>query len=249
MSKQREQINVRPDMSTISDDSALLQQDTRSKRQILSDMNGKEKASFIAEYYGRKIVLGTVGIAIVIFLMVHFLFQKDTALSIIAVNTTTIGKTAADEPEFYSGVLASCGIEPDSVRVSVDSGFGVSPDPDDNVSQSNIQGIQTRLMAGSVDVLFSDEDFLYSLGEFDYMMDLRMCLPADVLKTYADELVYTKSIETGETYPVGIRLPENPWIADTGWYENQEVVVGIAEGAPNPKVAETLVLTVLGETE
>ena len=247
MSERREQTNVRPDMAKLSDDSALLQQDNRTERQKLSDMNGKEKLSYIAEYYGRTIILVTAGIIIAISLLIHFLFQKDIGLAVLAVNTTTMENTPADEAEYYDEVLSSCGIDPDSVRVSIDSSIGVSPNPNDSASQSNIQAIETRIMAGSVDVLFSDEDFLYSLGEFDYLEDLSTCLPQEVLEKYADDMVYTTSVETGETYAVGIRLSDNAWIEATGWYEGSDAVIGIAAGVQNPEAARALVLTVLGE--
>ena len=46
----------------------------------------------------------------------------------------------------------------------------------------------------------------YSLGEFDYLADIREYLPEELLEKYKDDLVYVKSIETGKKYPIGIKL-------------------------------------------
>ena len=118
----------------------------------------------------------------------------------------------------------------------------------DYASQTNIQMIQTQLMANSVDVFFAPEDFFKSLGEFEYLADLNDYLPADVLKKYKDDLVYIKGLDSGKTYPVGIRLKNNKWIKKTGWYKD-EVVVGIADNAKDGDLATALVLEILGENK
>ena len=70
--------------------------------------------------------------------------------------------------------------------------------------------------------VFSDYDFFYSLGEFDYFTDIRECFPEEVLEKYKDDIVYVKSTETGKKIsdwhktkkamrgwkkPAGIRIP------------------------------------------
>ena len=56
---------------------------------------------------------------------------------------------------------------------------------------------------------FADYDFFYSLGEFDYLADIREYLPEELLEKYKDDLVYVKSTETGKKYPIGIKLEKN----------------------------------------
>lgn len=241
----REQKNVRPDMAVLPESSVLYEKQQEStEREKLSQMSRGQKAAYIAEYYGRNLVIAAALIAFVVFLILHFAFRKGIALYVLAVNTTTMQTGAMDEPSCYDSVLISCGVDPARVEVSVDSSIGVSPDPEDAVNKTNVQAVQNRFMANAVDVFFSDEELLYSLAEFDYLADLRDCLPQEVLEA-CGELVYVTSLETGETYPAGIRLPGNAWIEESGWYAGN-AVVGIGAGTQHPETAAALVREVLG---
>lgn len=239
--------NVRPDFAKLPEDAVFYQpEDRRSTREKLKDMNGKEKIAFIAEYYGINILVSVFLIGIVLFLILHFIFAKDIGLGILAVNTTQEA-SPADEDSFYTEFLEKNGVDLSKEEVSVNASLGVSPTAEDSVSQSNLQTIQTQLMAGAVDVFFADEDVLYSIGEFEYLADLNSYLPAEVIEKYEDDLVYVKGIESGKTYPVGIRLSaDNDWIQKSGWYPNG-AVVGIQDHAAHGELATALILEILGE--
>lgn len=240
--------NVRPDFAKLPEDSELYQpEDKRTTREKLKTMNRKEKVAFIVEYYGINIVVATVLICVVIGLAVHFVCKKENVLSIYAVNTAQ-GDCPGDETEFYVDFLKRNGIDPDKVDISISANLSVSADAQDSASQTNIQMIQARLMANSVDVFFAPEDFFTSIGEFEYLADLKDYLPADVLEEYKDDLVYIKGLDSGKTYPVGIRLKNNKWVKKTGWYKD-EVVVGIADNAKDGDLATALVLEILGENK
>ena len=60
--------------------------------------------------------------------------------------------------------------------------------------------------------------------------------------------MYIKGLDSGKSYPVGIRLKDNKWIEKTGWYED-EVVVGISDNAKDGDLATALVLEILGENK
>lgn len=247
MSEPREQGNVRPDMAVLPEDSALYQKKKeRNEREKLAEMSMGQKAAYILEYYGRDLVIAAVLLGIAVFFILHFALRKDIALYVLAVNTTTLETGAMDEPAHYAGILASCGIEPDRVSVSIDSSIGVSPDEEDAANRANVQALQNRFMANAVDVFFSDEELLYSLAEFDYLENLEDCLPKEVLQEYEEKLVYVTSLETGETYPAGIRLPDNAWVRESGWYEGSEAVAGIGADTKHLDAAAALVLEVLG---
>ena len=118
----------------------------------------------------------------------------------------------------------------------VSSNLGASANENDGASAESIQMIQSLFITQSVDVFFSDYDFFYSLGEFDYFTDIRECFSEDVLEKYKDDIVYVKSTETGKKYPIGIKLKGNAWVEKTGWYPDT-CVVGLAEGLKNKDLA------------
>ena len=192
--------NIRPDFAKLPEDSEIYQPaDSRSTREKLKAMNAKEKAAFIAEYYGINILVTVALVVAAIFLVVHFLFSKDIGFNVMAVNTGEVD-CPADSEEFYKDFLDSQNFDWKHEEVSVNVGLGVSMDAEDSASQTNLQMIVSRLMTGSVDVFFANEDVLYSIGEFEYLADLNNYLPADILDKYEDDLVYIKGVESGKTW-------------------------------------------------
>ena len=147
---------------------------------------------------------------------------------------------SADNPAgdsgYYNDFLKENGLDPDKSEVLVSSNLGASANENDGASAESIQMIQSRFMTQSVDVFFADYDFFYSLGEFDYLADIREYLPEELLEKYKDDLVYVKSIETGKKYPIGIKLEKNAWVKETGWYPDT-CVVGLADGLKNKDLA------------
>ena len=175
-------------------------------------------------------------IGIISFLIIHYVTQKDTALEIMAVNAMQSADNPAGDSGYYNDFLKENGLDPDKSEVLVSSNLGASANESDGASAESIQMIQSRFMTQSVDVFFADYDFFYSLGEFDYLADIREYLPEELLEKYKDDLVYVKSIETGKKYPIGIKLEKNAWVKETGWYPDA-CVVGLADGLKNKDLA------------
>ena len=175
-------------------------------------------------------------IGIISFLIIHYVTQKDTALEIMAVNAMQSADNPAGDSGYYNDFLKENGLDPDKSEVLVSSNLGASANENDGASAESIQMIQSRFMTQSVDVFFADYDFFYSLGELDYLADIREYLPEELLEKYKDDLVYVKSIETGKKYPIGIKLEKNAWVKETGWYPDT-CVVGLADGLKNKDLA------------
>lgn len=245
--------NVHPDKSVLSEDSDFYRhEDNLTTREKLKTMTFKDKVIFIVQYYGLKIVAVTAAVVFVVYLILHFVFEKDTVLSIMAVNAQNImtSSAEADEKSFYNDFLEQNGIEPDDVEISIDSSLNVVADDTNSTSMANIQTIQVQLMAGTDDVMFADEEFFTSVGEMEYIADLNDYLPAEVMEKYADEIIYATGVDSKEKRAVGIRLKENAWIAKSGWFENvKEPVLGICAGVQNKEMAAQFVLYVLGESK
>lgn len=245
-----EQRNVRPELSKADEDSILYKKtEPKTEKQKLKELHGKDKLWYLLQYYGLQALIAAAVIGLAAYLIVHYTTQKDTALEIMAVNAEKEQDAAGDDSSYYEAFLQQNGLDPEKCEVLVSSNLGASTDENDSVSVESIQMIQSRFLTQSVDVFFSDYDFFYSLGEFDYFADVRTYLTDEQMETYADQLVEVTSTETGETYPIGIRLQNNAWIADAGWYQG-ECVVGLAAGLKNADLAVTFLdQEILEETE
>lgn len=232
-----DQKNIKPDFSKAGEDSILYKKEKpKTEREKLKELHGKDKIWYLVHYYGLQTIVALAIIGIISFLIIHYVTQKDTALEIMAVNAMQSEDNPAGDSGYYNGFLKENGLDPDKSEVLVSSNLGASANENDGASAESIQMIQSRFMTQSVDVFFADYDFFYSLGEFDYLADIREYLPEELLEKYKDDLVYVKSIETGEKYPIGIKLEKNAWVKETGWYPDT-CVVGLADGLKNKDLA------------
>ncbi|MFR4706772.1 MAG: hypothetical protein ACLT96_12835 [Roseburia faecis] len=232
-----DQKNIKPDFSKAGEDSILYKkEEPKTEREKLKELHGTDKVWYLVQYYGLQTVVALAVIGILAFLIVHYVTQKDTALEIMAVNAIQSADNPAGDSGYYNGFLKENGLDPDKSEVLVSSNLGASANENDGASAESIQMIQSLFMTQSVDVFFADYDFFYSLGEFDYLADIREYLPEELLEKYKDDLVYVKSTETGKKYPIGIKLEKNAWVKETGWYPDT-CVVGLAEGLKNKDLA------------
>ena len=233
-----DQKNIRPDFSKAGEDSILYKKEKpKTEREKLKELHGKDKIWYLVHYYGLQTIVALAIIGTISFLIIHYVTQKDTALEIMAVNAIQSADNPAGDSGYYNDFLKENGLDPDKSEVLVSSNnLGASANENDGASAESIQMIQSRFMTQSVDVFFADYDFFYSLGEFDYLADIREYLPEELLEKYKDDLVYVKSIETGKKYPIGIKLEKNAWVKETGWYPDT-CVVGLADGLKNKDLA------------
>ena len=232
-----DQKNIKPDFSKAGEDSILYKKEKpKTEREKLKELHGKDKIWYLVHYYGLQTIVALAIIGIISFLIIHYVTQKDTALEIMAVNAMQSADNPAGDSGYYNGFLKENGLDPDKSVVLVSSNLGASANENDGASEESIQMIQSRFMTQSVDVFFADYNFFYSLGEFDYLADIREYLPEELLEKYKDDLVYVKSTETGKKYPIGIKLEKNAWVKETGWYPDT-CVVGLADGLKNKDLA------------
>ena len=208
-----DQKNIKPDFSKAGEDSILYKkEEPKTEREKLKELHGKDKIWYLVHYYGLQTMVALAIIGTISFLIIHYITQKDTALEIMAVNAIQSADNPAGDSGYYNDFLKENGLDPDKSEVLVSSNLGASANENDGASAESIQMIQSLFMTQSVDVFFSDYDFFYSLGEFDYFTDIRECFPEEVLEKYKDDIVYVKSTETGKKYPIGIKLKGNAWV-------------------------------------
>ena len=239
-----DQKNIRPDFSKAGEDSILYKKEKpKTEREKLKELHGKDKIWYLVHYYGLQTIVALAIIGIISFLIIHYVTQKDTAIYTLSLhdalpilNAMQSADNPAGDSGYYNDFLKENGLDPDKSEVLVSSNLGASANENDGASAESIQMIQSRFMTQSVDVFFADYDFFYSLGEFDYLANIREYLPEELLEKYKDDLVYVKSTETGKKYPIGIKLEKNAWVKETGWYPDT-CVVGLADGLKNKDLA------------
>ena len=178
-----DQKNIKPDFSKAGEDSILYKkEEPKTEKEKLKELHGKDKIWYLVHYYGLQTIVALAIIGIISFLIIHYVTQKDTALEIMAVNAMQSADNPAGDSGYYNDFLKENGLDPDKSEVLVSSNLGASANENDGASAESIQMIQSRFMTQSVDVFFADYDFFYSLGEFDYLADIREYLPEELLE-------------------------------------------------------------------
>lgn len=246
MAEQKYEKNVRPYDSTLDENASIYQnKEPKSEKQKWKELKGKEKLQYYLEYYGWQTAGIVFGIAVVLFLVIHFATKQDVVLGILAVNTDgeAIEATGTD---YFQSFLEENGVDISKNTMSVNYTMYIDSSSPDTTDTSTLDSIQTLFMAQSIDLFFADPNFFDTMAGDDYMTDLQDYLPQELLDQYADDIVYAKNSETGEKIVTGIRLENNTWLKKTGWYQGT-AVVGIADNVKNKKLAKQMMLAILAQ--
>lgn len=218
------------------------------KKEQWKELSPAEKWQYFIDYYLWITIGVAAGIAIVIFLIVHFATKTSFVMGVMAVNTDGVNtdgeQIKATSSDYFTDFLREHGVTSKRDVVNLNYTIWIDPNSDSDVDSTNLSTIQVLFMTRSVDVFFSDEEFLKLMGGTDYLADLRDYLPKELLDRYEDQQIMVLNTMTGETIVAGIRLENNEWVRKTGWYQ-ETAAVGLADGMKNPELAVALLEEIL----
>ena len=224
-------------------DSNLEKEDRIRQKEQWKQLSPSEKWQYFIDYYLRVTIGVTTGIVILIFLIVHFATKTSFVMGVMAVNTDG-EHIEATGPDYFTDFLREHGVISKRDVVNLNYTIWIDPNSDSDVDSTNLSTIQVLFMTRSVDVFFSDEEFLKLMGGTDYLADLRDYLPQELLDRYEDQQIKVLNTMTGETIVAGIRLEDNAWVQKTGWDEHT-AAGGLADGMKNPELAVALLEEIL----
>lgn len=224
-------------------DGKLENQDHIRQKEQWKKLSPAEKRQYFKDYYLWITIGVAAGIAIVIFLIVHFATRTSFVMGVMAVNTDG-EQPQATNSDYFTDFLREHGVTSQRDVVNLNYTIWIDPHSDSDVDSTNLSTIQVLFMTRSVDVFFSDEEFLKLMGGTDYLVDLRDYLQEELLARYEEQQITVLDTMTGETIVAGIRLENNDWLKRTGWYQ-ETAAVGLADGMKNPELAVALLEEVL----
>ena len=218
-------------------------EDRIRQKEQWKQLSPSEKWQYFIDYYLWVTIGVTTGIVILIFLIVHFATKTSFVMGVMAVNTDG-EHIEATGPDYFTDFLREHGVMSKRDVVNLNYTIWIDPNSDSDVDSTNLSTIQVLFMTRSVDVFFSDEEFLKLMGGTDYLVNLRDYMPEELLDRYEDQQIKVLNTMTGETIVAGIRLEDNVWGQKTGWYEHT-AAVGLADGMKNPELAVALLEEIL----
>lgn len=217
-------------------------EDRIQQKEQRKELSPAEKWQYFIDYYLWITIGVAAGIAVVIFLIVHFATKTSFVMGVMAVNTDG-EQIEATSSDYFTDFLREHGVTSKRDVVNLNYTIWIDPNSDSDVDSTNLSTIQVLFMTRSVDVFFSDEEFLKLMGGTDYLADLRDYLPEELLAQYEDQQITVHTM-MGETIVAGIRLENNEWVRKTGWYQ-ETAAVGLADGMKNPELAVALLEEIL----
>lgn len=239
--------DLRPPTTSVMDDDAMIYQKEREKteKEKWKEMNAKDKFTYFLDYYALKVACILFIVVCAVYFTVNYFTKEDPAFYLLAMNVDGEEERIPDS-EYFDPFLEEQGIDTDKNVVSVDVGQYNQNTTGDSLGVYSMEKIRVMFMAQTVDVFWSDEEFLSEMSSTGYVADLKEFVSEELLERYKDDLIYDKDVETGEEIVVGIRIDagENQWLSDTGWYE-KEAIVSAAQGAPHPELMKEMLLDIL----
>lgn len=212
----------------------------------------KQKLEHIITYFWLPIV---IALAILVGLgsyIVHLVTMKDTALSVICLNTYADNALAN---EYVTGFAEQAGIDLEEYDVFISTDLTLD-DQDMTTAYNTTQVIVARVAAHSVDMISGDLETATRYFYQEVFCELDQVLSAEQMEKYADHFLYadmavvrqlqeelaeapvlpdpTKPEEMVEPVAIALRIPMDSGFKEncyTHW--NTDIVVGIVTTAPN----------------
>ena len=206
------------------------------KKTSIKDLKGKARIEYIWDYYKLPILAAICVIAFIIYMIVHFVTYKETALEIFMVNTTNQNteEVAASTDEFFQQE----GLSSKDEEIFIDTSIQFSEDMGDSTNYYSNQSLTVKFAVGGGDILFAPDYVFNTYAASSAMMPLTDILTDDELEQYKDILVYTTEEESGETYPCGVTLTDNEWLLTHHFYpEGETLYLGIGYNSKSPEIA------------
>lgn len=217
------------------------------KKADFKTMKKSEIIGFVWDYYKWFIIVGIIVIAAVVGTVRHFVSYKDPVVQIALLNCdkTQIGETK--EPDF-TDFMEMYGYDSEKEEVRVDTGYDVDVNATSTAEVYSFQSFIALTAAGGVDLLAADEESYKFVAECRAIASLEEHLPEGFIDKYKEDIVYAKNMDTGEDFPAGIRIKNNPWMVEHEFY-GEDCVIGFGSGTKKEEAAVQMLLYILDESE
>ena len=178
-------------------------------------MTFHQKLDHIWEYYRWHILITVVVLGLASSWVYGIVTEKEPLMEVLMINA--YGRTP--EGEAFRPFLEQAGYSYYDGAVTVNKKVQLNG-PDGSQSYAGAQLLMCTLAAGEPDLIFWDSREVPPPLADGVLRDLRDILPPDLMAQYQEELVYAENADTGEAYPCGIYLEENPWVTEQMYYVN-----------------------------
>ena len=194
----------------------------------------KGKLSYIWDYYKVKILAIVIGI-IAIVSIVRAIISNNYNTSLYVSYVNCISVDLRDDTRILDNSLTEwLGIDGKKNRVRVDGYYTINPDSFTEETYTSSEKLNIMVVTQTSDCYIGDDVFTNLWAKSEYLRDLSVFLPAELLDKVSDRLVYYTDTESGFKRVVGIDLAGLPFMTDVLGIGIEHPIFSVVVNAPNP---------------
>lgn len=197
----------------------------KSAREQLRKLHGKQKWTYIWDYYRIQIIAAVLILAACAGILPSALAKhEDPDLTIAIVNNTMNVDQGTDFYDEFTSFADDRGVEG---TWQFDSGYFFDLSEESDFTNSYYQKLVARIESGELDGMILDRANLEGIARGGRVLDLSDESVREVMNQYGDRAVWYTD-ENGEKIPVGIDVSDSPVISRCLDYETAEAGGGTA---------------------
>lgn len=191
-----------------------LMDEFKEEREKIKDASPEKKWKYFKDYYLKYVIAGGIILLVLIIFVVDMLTKKENMMTVMFVNFADQGTTTSNiEMPFTNEYLENPKRQEITVETNIFIPSGKSARTEVNYTYEDQQRFSMLLMAGEIDLMVSDEDFIMDLAAQEYVLTLDRVFTEDELKPYTDRIVYYNNA------PIAIRMDDNALINENLKYK------------------------------
>lgn len=174
--------------STLDDNASIYApREEKSEKQKLKEMNFKEKAAYLRDYYLVKTLVGLAILGFAVYFTYTIVSPKPvTLLDAAIVNYSLSDETVNKITEDMNNLLVK---NPKKENIMIDASFYLGNGSDTSeFTMGSIQKLQTYMYSGEIDVVIAPESVFQSYARSGYLSKLTDVLPTELLTSFSDSI-------------------------------------------------------------
>lgn len=211
-------------------------------KEAFKSLSGKRKMEFIWDYYKIPLLAVVSVIALVLLGSFFNMGRGDEIMYTVLVNA---------EPEIetplFDELLTRSGVELGEKHVNVITNYSLGGDRAELYDAETVQVLAASFAIGDLDLFGADEKVFRNYAVQGAFVDLSLFIEKDLLAKYEDDLITYPNSDNVEIVG-GIRFRAGSALHEAGYYDTEDVILGVVAKAQNMDEALAVIRQLMTES-
>ena len=245
-----------------------LQKEKELTKEMTQDMTMKQKLLYFWDYYKWHFMVAVGAVALIIYLVVHYINLKEELLFATMVNFSAI---ETKEEEFKKAFIEFAGIDADNYTVQIDDDVSIGLGMSLGTAYGGQDVMAAYIGAEQLDVLCTCDNVFFDYAYENNIMALSYYMSDEEIEKYSDRLYYVDGVvvdgytnaiknmdydysaeapspdkpeDMENPIAVGIFVDDSPWLNDCYKCQDEEAehfVVGVIGNSHRAELAKVFI--------